>query len=85
MVIRVTRLDDSDTDAILPVAIGTGVWLAALIALVVAKPTLDENGTAWWIGVAAVGALSGLLGLVFLRWRKGRARRRAEADATGQE
>jgi membrane associated rhomboid family serine protease len=74
----VSGLSESDEDAILPVAIGTVVWLVALVALVVMRPTLDENGTEWWIGVAAVGAVSGLLGLVFLRWRKGRARRRGQ-------
>ena len=71
-------LHESDEDAILPVAIGTGVWLVALVVLVVMRPTLDENGTTWWIVVAAIGAVSGLLGLVFLRWRKGRARRRGQ-------
>ena len=73
-----TRLRESDEDAILPVAIGTVVWLVALVVLVVMRPTLDENGMSWWIGVAAVGAVSGLLGLVLLRWRKGRARRRGQ-------
>ncbi len=70
-------LDQSDTDAILPVSIGTGVWLVVLVGLVVAKPSLDENGTTWWIGVAAVGLVSGAGGVLFLRWRKRRARRRS--------
>ena len=72
------RLAESDEDAILPVAIGTAAWLVALVVLVVLRPTLEENGASWWIGVAAVGAVSGLLGLVFLRWRKGRARNRGQ-------
>lgn len=71
-------LHESDEDAILPVAIGTAAWLVALVVLVAMRPTLDGNGTTWWIGVAVVGAVSGLLGLVFLRWRKGRARRRGQ-------
>lgn len=72
-----SRLSESDTDAILPVSIGTVIWAIALVALVLARGTLAENGTSWWIAVAAIGLLSGLIGLVFLRWRKGRARRSA--------
>lgn len=72
-----SRLSESDTDAILPVSIGTAVWAIALVGLVLARGTLAENGTTWWIAVAAIGLLSGLIGLVFLRWRKGRARRSA--------
>lgn len=70
-----SRLSQSDTDAILPVAIGTAVWAIALVGLVLAREALAENDTTWWIAVAAIGLLSGLIGLVFLRWRKGRARR----------
>jgi len=70
----VNRVEQSDADAILPVSIGTGVWAAILIALLLAKPALDENGTTWWIGAAAVGVVSGLGGLAFLFWRKGRSR-----------
>ena len=73
-----SRLQESDEDALLPVSIGTGVWIVALVALVIMRPTLDENGTTWWIGVAVVGVVSGVLGLVFLRWRKGRAGRRGQ-------
>jgi len=70
-------LDESDADAILPVSIGTAVWLVVLVALVAAKPSLDENGTTWWIGVAAVGLVSGAGGVLFLMWRRRRARRRS--------
>lgn len=69
-----SRLSESDTDAILPVAIGTAVWAVVLVGLLLARTTLSDNGTTWWIAVAAIGLLSGLIGLVFLRWRKGRRR-----------
>jgi hypothetical protein len=81
---RVLRLDESDADAILPVAIGTVAWAVVLVALLAFRPTLEDHGTTWWIGAAAVGVVSGLGGLVFLRWRKGRAMRRA-AGAEAQE
>ena len=83
------RLDDSDADAILPVSIGTVIWMVLLAGLLVAKPTLDANGTTWWIGAAAVGVVSGVGGVVFLRWRKRRTLRRSAAatvgDVTAQE
>ena len=71
------RLDESDADAILPVSIGTVVWTVLLVVLIIARPTLEENGTTWWIGAAAVGVVSGAGGVVFLRWRKQRAMRRS--------
>ena len=71
----VSRLEDSDADAILPVSIGTGVWAAVLVTLLVARATLAANGATWWITSAAVGLVSGLGGLVFLTWRKRRSSR----------
>jgi integral membrane sensor domain MASE1 len=69
-----SRLERSDEDAILPVSIGTGVWIVVLVVLVLMRERLDESGLLWWIGAAAVGVVSGALGLVFLRWRRARAR-----------
>ena len=71
------RLEQSDADAILPVSIGTAVWLLVFAALVVARPALEESGTTWWIGAAAVGVVSGTGGVLFLTWRRRRARRRS--------
>ncbi len=83
------RLDDSDSDAILPISIGTAVWTVLLVGLLVARTTLEENGTTWWIGAAAVGVVSGVGGVIFLRWRKRRAMQRSAAapagDVAGQE
>jgi hypothetical protein len=73
-------LAQSDRDAVLPVSIGTVAWLAVLIALIVARPALDDNGTTWWIGAAAVGVVSGAGGVLFLKWRRKRAR-----PSSGQE
>lgn len=67
------RLERSDSDALLPVAIGTVAWIVVLVGLLLAKPTLDANGTTWWIGAAAVGVVSGAGGIVFLRWRRRRS------------
>lgn len=68
----------SDADAILPVTLGTVVWLVVLVALLLNQPRLTEDGTLWWIGVAAVGAVTGAGGVVFLRWRRARAARREQ-------
>jgi integral membrane sensor domain MASE1 len=69
----------SDDDAILPVSLGTVVWAIILVVLLTQRARLVEAGTEWWIGAAGVGVLSGALGVVFLRWRRGRMDRRAPA------
>jgi hypothetical protein len=74
---RVLRLDQSDEDAILPVSIGTLVWLVVLAGLLFQRSTLDANGTSWWIWTAVVGVVSGAGGVLFLTWRKRRTARRA--------
>lgn len=58
----------------LPVVIGTVVWAVALIVLIVLRPQLEENGSTWWIGVAVVGLITGLLATAFLTRRRRRQR-----------
>lgn len=65
----------SDDDAILPVTLGTLVWAAILVVLLTQQSRLQEAGTGWWIGAAAVGVVSGALGVLFLRWRRSRTDR----------
>ena len=80
------RLRESDADGILPVAIGTGAWVVALIVLALNWSRLDADGNLWWVGTAAIGVVSGALGLVFLYWRRGRHRSAGTStDAIGQE
>jgi hypothetical protein len=77
----VLRLVESDDDAILPVSLGTLVWLVVLVVLLFQRPTLEEHGSTWWIATAAVGVVSGAGGIVFLRWRKRRSTSRRSGVA----
>jgi hypothetical protein len=54
------------------VTLGTLVWAVILVVLLTQQARLQEAGTGWWIGAAAVGVVSGGLGVIFLRWRRGR-------------
>jgi hypothetical protein len=67
----------SDSNAILPVRIGTGLAiLATVIAGVIGPISPSEliNGEVWWFGAAMVASVSGGLGLLFLQ-RRARALR----------
>ncbi|MDE1046627.1 MAG: hypothetical protein OR995_04165 [Candidatus Nanopelagicales bacterium] len=67
----------SDSNAILPVRIGTGLAiLATVIAGVIGPMSPNEliNGEVWWFGAAMVASVSGGLGLLFLQ-RRARALR----------
>ena len=75
------RFSQSDSDAILPVTLGTLAWTVILVVLLLMRPTLDERGTTWWIGAAAVGVVSGVGGVIFLRWRRGRMAARSADPA----
>ena len=69
-------IEKSDADGILPVVVGTARWAVALVVLVALRPRLEESGATWWIGAAAIGVVSGVLGLWFLSWRKRRQAQR---------
>ncbi len=66
-----SRAEQSDADGILPVAIGTGAWAIALVVLLILRPSVAQVDDLW-IAIAAVGLLTGLLGLLFLRRRRRR-------------
>ena len=50
-------VDPLDEDGVGAVAIGTALWLVALIVLILMRGTLTASGSQWWIWVAATGAL----------------------------
>ncbi len=51
------------------VAVGTGLWLLALVALLPFWSSLEREGRLWWIPTCAIGALLGLLGVAYCRRR----------------
>lgn len=55
--------------ATLPVRIGTAAWALAGVALLVSRDRLAEHGATWWLGACAIGVVSGLGGLLYLRIR----------------
>jgi hypothetical protein len=54
-----------------PVLVGIGLWLVALVVALVMHDRLAADDHTWWIWTAAAGAALGLAGLVYLR-RHGR-------------
>lgn len=69
---------DSDATVLLPMVLGTLVWLVILVMLLAQRTSLDTAGNGWWIQVAIVGVVTGVIALIFLGWRAGRLRSRAE-------
>lgn len=61
-----------DHTAIPAVLIGTALWILALVLLTFTQGVDAPAGAVWWWGVSLVGAASGLIGLIFLRWRRSR-------------
>ena len=62
--------EPGQADAVVPVLVGTVLWGIALIVLIAVRPRLVENGTDWWIAVAATGFGLGLLGSWWVRRRR---------------
>ena len=67
-----SQVRKSDQTAIPAVLIGTGLWLVALVVVGLTAGVMAPASGVWWFGVCVVGAASGLIGLVFLRWRRSR-------------
>lgn len=65
-----SRRITADDTAIPAVSVGTACWLIALIALTASHGASLPTDGVWWWGVAAIGTLSGMLGLMFLVWRR---------------
>jgi hypothetical protein len=59
--------------ATLPVRIGTALWAIAGLILLTQRDRLAEHDAQWWLGACAIGVVSGLGGLVYLRIRGRRA------------
>ncbi|WP_248960763.1 DUF2530 domain-containing protein [Sphaerisporangium perillae] len=68
-------LETSDTATILA---GTGLWVVALIVLLIMRPSSDHQ---WWIWTCVAGIGLGAFGCWFVRHRDRRAARDERARA----
>lgn len=64
-----------DRTAIPAVIVGTVAWIVALLAITLTQGAAIPDTGVWWWGVTAIGTFSGLVGLIFLRWRRSRLER----------
>lgn len=69
----------SDSNAILPVRIGTAIAIIATTIIAFIEPIFpaDMTGsssstTVWWFGVGLIASVSGVVGLLFLQRRNRR-------------
>lgn len=75
-----------DVDGVGAVAVGTVLWLVALVALLPFRDRLAANDATWWLWVCVAGAVLGLLGLPYvIRRRNAYRRHRAAAQAVAPE
>ncbi|ABW16532.1 conserved hypothetical protein [Parafrankia sp. EAN1pec] len=61
-------------DGVRSVAVGTVVWLIALLVMIPFADDLRADGRLWWIATAAVGFVLGLMGLWVVVRRRNRLR-----------
>ncbi|MGZ4603644.1 MAG: DUF2530 domain-containing protein [Kineosporiaceae bacterium] len=57
------------------VLVGIGLWVAALVLTLVLHERLLATGRGWWTWTAVAGIAGGLLGLLYIRRRRGGASR----------
>ena len=69
-----------ETNDLIPVAAGTGVWAVALGLLLVFYDELPADQH-WWVWTCVAGVAGGLFGLVYVWIRRRRRARRAETSS----
>lgn len=62
----------ADQTAIPAVVVGTTLWAMTFAAIWATQGAAQPETGVWWWAVAAIGTLSGAIGLVFLAWRRKR-------------
>lgn len=79
--------DPLEADEPKVVAVGTALFTAALLALLLVRDRLEAAGTEWLIGSCVTGIVLGLVGLVYTRRRRDAVvrRRTPERDAVQPE
>lgn len=69
-----SQTSSGDDTAIPAVTIGTFLWLVALIVVTINQGVDVPVTGVWWWGACLIGLASGVIGLIFLRWRRSRMR-----------
>jgi len=72
---RVADIEPLDVDGVHTVAVGSALWLVALLALLPFIETLRATGRLWWLWTCIAGLGFGLLGLEYCRRRRNSMRR----------
>ena len=70
------------TDAVVPVTVGTVVWGVALVVTFSLRDRLQAHGAGWWVWTCAVGFGLGLFGCWWVRRRRARLEAAGAAAAT---
>lgn len=86
--VPVVEIAPLDVDGVRTVAVGTGLWAVALLALLPFYGWLADTGRVWWIWTCFAGIGLGLFGLAYCTSRRDRATEGAtatiETTATGR-
>lgn len=69
-----------DVTGVRTVAIGAGLWLVALVALLPFYPTLQDHGRGWWLWTCGAGLGLGMIGLEYCRRRRDRLAAQPERE-----
>lgn len=67
--------ESEQSDAVVPVTVGTVIWAVAFVALLPFRTRLQAAGNDWWIWVCLTGLVLGVLGSLWVRRRRDAYRR----------
>lgn len=73
---QVAHIEPLDVDGVHTVAVGSGVWLVAFLALLPFVQTLRDSGRLGWLWTCIAGFGLGLIGLEYCRRRRNAIRDR---------
>ena len=74
------KVQPLDVTGVRTVAVGTGLWVVALVALLPLYSTLDDQGRSWWLWTCGAGIGLGLIGLEYCRRRRRRVAGQPERE-----